>query len=101
MVLPDPARRHARYAFRQKLFEFDSRSVVNIFHAGDWTAGGHNFAMVTWAAGGTLMIAQRPERWVSPQRRGTMPGLPPPYSPSSSPNPVRARARAAIPCVVA
>lgn len=69
-VILDPAHRHARYALRRELFELDGRSVVSLFHAGDWTAGGHNFAAATWDAGGAVVIAQRPERWMSLQRRG-------------------------------
>ena len=46
-------------AYRREIFGITGQSVVNIFNLGCWTAGGHNFAMAAWDAGGAVVMYQQ------------------------------------------
>jgi len=61
----DPSHQPSQMAYRREIFGINQQSVVNIFNLGCWTAGGHNFAMAAWDAGGAVVIYQQPDLWRS------------------------------------
>lgn len=66
----DPSHQPSQMAYRQKIFGIVSQSTANIFNLGSWTAGGHNFAMAAWDAGGAVAMYQQPDLWKSLRVRG-------------------------------
>src|SRR5262249_9583401 len=48
------------WASNQEIYGISDQSVVNVSNFGAWTGVGHKYAVSTWAAGGAVILGQRP-----------------------------------------